>query len=407
MSSSTFDRNEAMFGGGIATDCVAEVCVGDLPRDSCATRATDVSSSRFLSNVAINGGGIHADNVAVSVASAGSNFTGNYAVYGASAFSDNGGVVTVDGQSLADAQAALTAVSGANTVADAGYGQGIASPPTEILWAVAPAVSAPVMSGTNLCAGNGGCRLSMGDLYGNTPTVAEVVEVMSSAVVDGPQFVLVSSGESGPIASLSLRQRVDTSLMALPATTVETIELRFAGGLVPASDSLVVTSTHCGAGFGSIVYTDEAAAVSCEPCQAGTFSDEASWEACLPCPDGYSTEPNAEGAETCAWCDAGYGWDAETETCEPCPMGTFASDPSLEVPCAPCEAGLTTVSAGAAACTSAIDAVGFGSTPWWIWAVIAGGVFCLVACVGCCAWRYSRRKVISNYYIGVSLDVCL
>ena len=73
--------------------------------------------------------------------------------------------------------------------------------------------------------------------------------------------------------------------------------------------------------------------------------------------------------------------------------------PTLETPCAACADGLTTSGDGAVACSTAA-ATFLSTSPAWVLAIVGGALLFLVVCVGVAAWRFSRRRVISNYYIG-------
>ena len=206
VTGSAFAANRARSGGAIATDCESEVCIGQLPRDDCATQAMHVGSTRFdRNNASADGGGIHiANHLLRLTTAAGSRFNSNGAVRGEAVFAEPSATVLVDDKSGAGASGALFPVivgSNGNMLA---YGEGIASQPEALAWQEAPVVAAEsLMAGTNLCeaVGDGGCVVTMLDRYGNTPTIPTVVEIVPTSdgvALTGPRYVLVADGYSDP-----------------------------------------------------------------------------------------------------------------------------------------------------------------------------------------------------------------
>ena len=397
VSDSVFEGNTASRNGaGMFLDCAAEICVGELPRDSCDAVAANISGTGFANNTAVgDGGGIHVSNRDLGMATAGTFFDGNAADRGAAVFSIAGGSVFVDGATGAGARGALVAVAYDSNAAIA-YGAVLASPPSSLSW-VNPPVAGLMMPGDNLCAGGSGCLASMGDDYGNVPTTPTVVHVaVSGSILSGPQFVLVAGGFSEVIPDLSVRLVGDPTSGVLPAIdSIVTVGLRFVDEATYYG-AVSMTAAQCGAGSGMMTGDGT---VWCEPCVSGSFSDAVAWAPCQPCAGGYMTEPGTTGAEACDWCVPGYGWDG-AGSCVACETGTFSSEATFEIGCNPCDSGLTTSGDGASACAIVTNE---GSTPWWVWLLIGVAVSIVVAIVAVVAWRSSRRKVISHYYIGMSL----
>ena len=101
----------------------------------------------------------------------------------------------------------------------------------------------------------------------------------------------------------------------------------------------------------------------------------------------------------------GYGTndDGNGLICVECENGTFSSDGGFG-PCTACAAGLTTSATGSTECDAEVVVPSSG-TPWWVWLLIFVFVVALVAGVGYFAWKQSRRKAISTYYIGATAVV--
>ena len=392
----TADRN----GAGVALDCAAEICVGELPRDTCDVIAANLTATALVRNTATygDGGGIHVFNRGLAVAAAESAFVNNSASRGAAVFGAAGGSVTVDGLSGNSARAALVSTLGAGSNDAAAYGAVLASPPSSLEW-VDPPAGGVVMPGDNLCGDEGGCVVTMGDDYGNVPTTPTVVNVaVSGAILNGPQFVLVAGGFSETIPDLSVRLVGEPG--ALPLANVSAaVALQFVDG-DEDHNAVALTVTQCDRGFGMVMTGDS---VWCQSCEAGYFSDGVDWAACEPCAVGYATEPGTTGAVVCDWCEPGFGWN-DDGSCVTCAVGTFSGGVSFKIGCDPCDSGLTTSGDGASACAIAVASVATPATPWWVWVAIGVAVLIVVAIVGIVAWRSSRRKVISHYYIGTSLS---
>lgn len=230
--------------------------------------------------------------------------------------------------------------------------------------------------------------------YGNIATIPTVVELLvssSATVVDGPQYVLVTKGNSDPIASLAI---LTVGTPMTPEVTTA-LSLGLIGGNNASATTLV--TTQCPPGFGAVAEAtvEGPSLLRCVVCLAGTFAYEGSWEPCEACPVGTTTAPDTGGALGCDWCAPGYGW--EGDACVPCAAGTFAANATYSRPCGACEDGLTTSGDGAVVCAAVVAT---GGTPWWVWVVIGVAFVVFVACVAALAWRYSRRQVISHYYIG-------
>ena len=407
VSESHFSSNTASAGGAIAADCTPEVCVDNLPRDTCASTVTKVAATWFVGNEATgDGAGLHVARHLLELTAAGTGFVNNTGVRGAAVFAEPTANVTVDGRVGTLAQDQLLMVANVSSNAALSYGAGIASPPLQGIWE-APPVSPDgmTMAGTDMCGAGGGCVVATIDAFGNTPVIPTVVEIAvtpSGVRLDGPRFVLVAGGSSDPIPSLGVRPVGDPA--SFPTAVAAVIQLRFAqnGAVAAESEALAVTVTRCGVGYGALGGGSDGWA--CQPCAAGEFSADQSWQACEPCPVGYFTPAGEVGAEACEWCAAGFGWDSAGGGCELCAAGTYSSGPTFEAPCDGCDDGLTTSGAGANACAVVSPAVG---TPWWIWALIGGAVLVVVVVVGVVAWRSSRRSVISRYYIGADLiELC-
>ena len=394
VEATAFALNSASRGGGLAADCEAQVCVGQLPRDTCATQLTNLSGSLFASNHALlDGGAMYVSNHVLDVGTAGSSFTGNDAARGAVLFADPSATVTVDGVDEQEAtNLAIGPAIGAGNVPSE-YGVGATSSPVEARWLAPPVMLAQAMAGSNVCAGTTGCLVTLLDSFGNTvttPTVVEIVSQTPGAAVDGPQYLLVAEGVSAPIATLGVRLTGSSLAMVAPV-----VDLTFGFRLLGAAnvtDLVTVSAARCDPGWGAV--GDAASGWVCAACQPGSFSASASWEACEACGDGTTTID--AGSVSCDWCTAGYGWDEAAAACVECSDGFYSPDASLETPCLGCA---DTTGDGATECESPL-ATAAASTPWWIWLLIAVGVVALVACVAAVAWKSSRRKVISHYYIG-------
>ena len=331
-----------------------------------------------------------------------SRFGNNTATRGASIYSDPSASVVVDGNAVQDANTALAAsVEPTNTAL--AYGVGVASPPRLAAWTdLSPLSAGPAMPGSNLCAQ--GCVATLGDTYGNVATTPTVVEIAADdprvAVVDGPRYLLIADGVSSPIPDLAIRLVGDPT--ALPASVDVLFGLSLVGD--PGGALSTAETIQCQAGYGATVAASgQETTVGCEACLGETFSAGVSWVPCQSCAEGTAADPATPAATSCDWCAAGFGWDGDA--CVPCGVGTFSAAVTLKEPCTGCAAGLTTAGTGADACTAAVDSF-LTTTPFWVW--IAAGVvlLLLIACVGACAWRYSRRKVISHYYIGAAVCVC-
>lgn len=402
VAGSRFEANFAATGAGLATDCAAEICVGQTPRDTCGSHVTNVTAeSAFESNqAAFDGGGIHVRNQAL-VASGDTYFASNMADRGGVIFAHPTATVEVGG--LTGSAINEAELSGTNRVLS--YGPGVASPAATAEWtALAPLDTSAVMPGTNLCVGT--CVATLVDSYGNVPTTPTVVEIVTSIpamlAVQGPRYILVADGASAPIPDLGVSVVGDDPEVVGSGGLSGVVGLRFLdsavlGGAVP------VDIVPCGPGHGLKTSGEGASArFWCEPCPAGQFSSatDPSWAACDACLDGTETSPTATGATSCDWCDAGWGWDTGENACQVCAEGTFSAAPALEAGCDACTDRLTTDGTGATACTNAVNVGILGSSPIWLWVAIGVGVVAMVACVGACAWRYSRRKVMSHYYIG-------
>lgn len=352
---SAFQSNSAQHdGAGIALDCVAEICVGNSPRDACDALAANVSTSLFITNKATtgDGGAIHVSNRQLQIHTASTWFNTSSAVRGAAVFSAADGSVLVDGLAGSGARAALETITDGNNE-PVQYGPGLASPPSALSWEVAPNVAhGAIVPGDNLCAGGSGCVVTMVDAYGNAPTTPTVVEISvgpdASGTISGPRFVLVAGGFSEPIADLSVHLYGKADVLPSPMTAV-IVGLQFVGtsggGAVVAANA-----TQCGPGYGLATSDDR---LWCEPCPGGTASENLSWDRCLECAAGRATEPGTVGASGCGWCDVGYGQD-ETGTCARCEAGTFSGTATLDSGCEPCGAGLTTNGTGADACNRAL-----------------------------------------------------
>lgn len=98
-------------GAGIDLDCAAEICVGEVPRDTCQVVAANLTGSvSFARNDDADGdgGGVHVSNRALALATAvGTSFVGNFAIRGAAVFSAAGGYVSVNGLSGTSARDTL------------------------------------------------------------------------------------------------------------------------------------------------------------------------------------------------------------------------------------------------------------------------------------------------------------
>ena len=89
MTSSVLSANEAVVNGGaIAADCAPEICVGQLPRDTCAAQVSTVASVDFVSNSAERGAAMHVNNHRLEVNTAGGSFSSNVANSGAVVFAE-------------------------------------------------------------------------------------------------------------------------------------------------------------------------------------------------------------------------------------------------------------------------------------------------------------------------------
>ena len=399
VATSDFRNNTAARGAGVAAGCVAEVCVGQLPRDTCDAQTTALLATSFAANAAgLDGGGVYVWNHALDLGTAGSVFEANVAARGASVFAEPSATVLVNGVSEGDGtNPALGLVVGDNR--PLAYGVGVASLPDEAEWQAPPTALSAAMAGASLC-GVSECVATLRDAFGNTvttPTVVEIVATSIGAVVDGPQYLLVADGRSAPIASLGIRVTGDAA--AIPAS----VDLTFGFRLVGAPNvtaALTATATPCEPGWGAV--GDVFGGWTCAECEAGSYSAAMSWEACRVCEAG--TVSVEAGATSCNWCVAGYGWDAAAEACAVCTDGSFSPEETLVEACQGClDEGLGD---GATECAAPL-ATAASSTPWWVWLAIGLAVIALVACVGAIAWRSSRRKVISHCYIGMVRGVDL
>ena len=303
----------------------------------------------------------------------------------------------------------VSQIGGRTTNFASDYGHDIASAPSDVAW-FAP-VTVSVVAGANVCdASPGACSLTLRDAFLNTPTTPTVVEIgvgdSQGRIMSGPQYVLVADGTPAVIPSLSVGL-VSASADVVPLTVVGVTVF---GRMVDVPDAVASTWYHvssCPLGHGAVVSpsTDgadgDAVIFTCATCEAGTYSDAvASWDPCAACPAGTATAPGAVGSEACEWCAPGYGWD-DGDGCVACSAGSFSANVTFREPCTGCGSGLTTSGDGAVLCAvPLVPTLGVGLTTWWIWAAVGGFLICLVACVGAIAWRSSRRKVMSHYYIG-------
>ena len=361
VSKSLFEGNSAFRNGaGIALDCAAEICVGELPRDTCDVIVANLAATGFVNNDATggDGGGLFVSNRDLAMSTTGTTFDENYARRGATVFSDSDGAVTVDGLGGDSAREVLAAVvAESNTVSE--YGSGLASRSSSLAW-VRPPIGGVAMPGDNLCADSGGCVITMCDDYGNVPTTPTVVNVaVTGGVLNGPQFVLVAGGFSEVIPDLSVRLVGETGALPFDNAPVA-VSLQFVNDDADY-DAVSMTAAQCGGGFGMVTGDDT---IWCEPCVGGWFSDGLGWTACQPCPDGHATEPGTTGAVVCDWCESGFRWDVAGGSCAPCETGTFSSEVTFGVVCEPCGSGLTTSGDGASACAVAVTSG--GSTPWLV-----------------------------------------
>lgn len=391
-----FDLNTASSGAGLASDCAPEICVGDLPRDTCGTQSTNVTAVVFAANVAAeDGGGAYVSNQAFRIASPGTSFGANVATRGASVFAEPSVVVLVDGLPAAESDATEVMVSDSNNAT--AYGPGFASPVAAATWHAGPAVADSSMSGSNLCTS--ACVATLADAYGNAPTLPTVVEIVTAggaaAMVDGPRYVLVTGGFSEPIPSLAVRLVGDAT--TLPSAATSLVGLQYVGA-ANVSTPLEVTSTRCRDGYGAVASPD--GSLGCAPCGGGTYSDGDSWATCSACATGTTTPPGATGATQCEWCDAGHGWDAAAGACVACVVGTYSNNASRMVPCEFCGAGLTTNGTGATAC--AIPAAENVDELVIIITVVVA-VVCVVAVIASCIRKAdARHGAIGTVLLSVS-----
>ena len=213
------------------------------------------------------------------------------------------------------------------------------------------------MSGRSICPDDG-CAIASRDIFGE-PALAPVVvalgvEPEGDVILDGPAFVLVANGREA-VVDLAMST---PAVLAVADATASTLELSVpAGGL----ESVPISTRSCGAGFGSV----EAAGgetVICQACPSGRYSDVTGWLECTGCFDGLAT--NGTGATACLSCADVFD----------------ATNVVLD------------------GCAAAVVGLG-GGTPWWVWVLVLLVVAVLVAVAAAVAWKYSRRKVISTYYI--------
>ena len=392
----SFERNEALFGAGLYTDCVPEICVGDLPRDACHTQATTVSDAAFRNNTALSlGGAVLVANQVLSLGGPAMAMAGNSAGVGAAVYVDKTAEVAV-GPGL------QTALNVSNTALQ--YGDGIASEPALVAWAVAPVTTPPVQAGGNLCAMEGGCRVTLYDLFDNVPTIPTVVEVVNlspeASEVDGARYVLVADGISDAIPDLSI-SLVTSDPLGLPPSVETTLGIDFAGASnAVGSVALPVVSTPCEAGHGA---SYDGTAVRCQACAPGSFSDRVSWEACAVCPAGEATGETETAATECANCAPGYGWQGGG--CVACEVGTFSPNVTASgVGCLACDDGLTTDGEGANGCAIAIAGDGGGQAVDGVLVVITIclALLAVVALIASCVThRNARHGAIGTVVLSV------
>lgn len=373
VATSLFQANTALFGGGLGSDCVSEICVGNLPRDTCAAQATNVTDTSFDLNSAGagDGGGIHVANQGLNMAGA-LPFSRNWAERGACVFVALGVEVTGDDKGT-------VRDDGTNRYGmDTGYGTAIASPPTALTWTVG-LTSPPRMPGENICDSHD-CAINILDAYDNAPTTPTVVEVVNLTphvvAVAGPQYVLVAAGSSEPIPSLSVRLAVAPTEVTGPVS----IGLSFLDADV-VFQPLTFSVAECELGYG---LSDDGSV--CEPCPIGLLSTVESWAPCSECDPGTTTGGVGEEVH-CDWCAAGYGWDDADEGCRPCLEGEFAANATFREPCVSCPPGLTTDGDTATVCTVPTGAITAGFNPNVVVIIVtavvgvAGAVALAVSCV--------------------------
>ena len=386
VTASAFTGNAAISGGAVATDCAAEVCVGQRPRDLCASQVSTVASSDFVANLAVDdGAAIYVSNHRLEVTTAGSAFPDNNATRGAVVFADTSATVVVNGLVGGDANEALDA----GTSAAFAYGNGLASPPQAAYWLSPPIATGsgfdPPMAGSNLCETTN-CTISLTDAYSNTVTTPVVVEIvpLSNAVslLDAPEFVLVTGGQSAVIPAVRI-YAVGSLDVPPPPTVVASFGLQHIGSSVTVG-VLNASASSCDIGWGAIVDSLAGNALTCELCLVGTFSNDVSWAACAACEVGTTTV--AAGGNSCDWCEAGFGWNSGASACQPCPVDFFSGAATFQSPCQACPGGATTDgSTGATACNSPlICQPGEGS-------IVVGGAR---ACAACGVGTYNPNTTV-------------